>query len=182
MSNKRLVAGTKYNELTVISFHHRGNYGRSYYLFQCTCGKQKIMFGTNVTSGNTKSCGCYLKRFKSKFLLPDNLAVKRHLILQYKRHAKDRNIKYNLSNQEFIKLISQPCHYCGTSPSNIKKIKNHMDGFLYSGIDRVNSQEGYVKNNCVPCCDKCNKAKMAMSRDEFLNWIKLVYQHSCQSL
>ena len=57
-----------------------------------------------------------------------------------------------------------------------------MDGFLYSGIDRVNSQEGYVKNNCVPCCDKCNKAKMAMSRDEFLNWIKLVYQHSCQSL
>lgn len=181
MTKKKLIIGAKFNELTVINFHHKGNHGRSYYLFQCTCGKQKIILGALVISGNTKSCGCYKKRF-NKFILPDNLAVKKQLILQYKRHAKDRNIKYNLSDQEFIELISQPCHYCGTLPSNTIKNKNHMDGFLYSGIDRVNSQEGYNKNNCVPCCEKCNKAKMAMSRDEFLNWIKLVYQHSCQSL
>ena len=57
-----------------------------------------------------------------------------------------------------------------------------MDGFLYSGIDRVNSHEGYNKNNCVPCCEKCNKAKLAMNKDEFLNWIKMVYQHSLQNI
>ena len=177
MKNKKLVIGAKYNELTVIDFHHVDSRGRSYYLFQCTCGKQKIILGVGVTSGNTKSCGCYRKRNKDKYVLPNNLSVKRHLILQYKRHARNRNIEYNLSEQDFIELISQPCHYCETEPSNTVKTKNFKEGFKYSGIDRIDSSIGYDKENCVPCCEKCNKAKMAMSKEEFLDWIELVYIH-----
>jgi len=176
MRNKRLDIGTKYNELTVVDFHHVGSRGRSYYLFQCTCGKQKVILGIGVTSGNTKSCGCYRKRF-NKTLLPNDLAVKKHIILQYKRHAKRRNLAFDITEQEFIELILQPCHYCGTEPSNNKKIKNHMNGFLYSGIDRVDSSMGYNKENCVPCCEKCNRAKLVMSKEEFLSWIKAVYMH-----
>jgi hypothetical protein len=179
MRGRELKSGDKINELTVISFHHKDIRHRKYYLFQCTCGKQKVLLGSLVVSGNTKSCGCYRKRYRDKYMLSDNLGIKRQLILQYKRHARNRNFDYDLSEQEFIELITQPCHYCGTVPSNIIKNRHCTEGFKYSGIDRVNSQEGYNKNNCVPCCEKCNKAKMAMSSEEFLNWIKLVYQHSC---
>ena len=31
-----------------------------YWLCQCDCGKQKEILGTNLTSQNTKSCGCQI--------------------------------------------------------------------------------------------------------------------------
>lgn len=169
----------KYNYLTVISFSHSDKRNRKWYNVQCDCGNKKVLMGSAMVSNNTKSCGCFQHRYKKEHnLLPDNLGVKRQIILQYKRHAKGRNIEFNLSETKFIELISQPCYYCGLIPSNIKKTKNFKEGFKYSGIDRLNSNEGYNDINCVPCCEKCNKAKLAMNKDEFLDWVKSVYLHS----
>ena len=35
------------------------------------------------------------------------------------------------------------------------------------GIDRIDSSNGYILSNIVPCCEKCNIAKGEMSIDEF---------------
>ncbi len=129
-----------------------------------------------MISGNTKSCGCLSSKYRREHnLLPDNLGVKRQIILQYKRHAKSRDIKYDISETDFVNLLSIPCNYCGLPPSNIKNSKNYK-GFIYSGVDRVDSKKGYSKMNCVSCCVNCNKSKMAMSKDDFLKWIKRVYE------
>ena len=178
-----LKEGDTFNFLTVIAYHHTGNHYRKYYIFKCTCGNEIILLGSNVVSGNTKSCGCFQHRYmKEHNLLPNNLGVKRMIIKQYTRHAKDRNIKYDLSEEKFIELIEQPCHYCGATKTNIIKTKNCKQGYPYTGIDRIDSVKGYTDENCVPCCGQCNKAKMAMKREEFLTWIKSVYVYSCQSL
>lgn len=169
--------GEKFNRLTALKLDHIARHNRSYFLFLCDCGKEKIIMGSLVKSGNTKSCGCLSHEIKKTInLLPNNKGVINHLILQYKRHARDRKIDFNLDYETFSSLIKKPCYYCGLPPSNNKITKN-CEGFLYSGIDRVNSSTGYEKDNCVSCCAVCNKAKMAMSRKDFAEWIKRAYIH-----
>lgn len=173
-----LKPGDKINRLTVLNFHHTGNHYRRFFTFRCDCGNEKVILGSLVTSGNTKSCGCYGKEVRRAKLLPDNLGVIRQIILGYKRHAKRRGFDFLLSESDVINLIKQNCYYCGDPPLNIKKTKNYLNGFVYSGIDRVNSRKGYTIENSVPCCEQCNKAKMAISKNDFLAWIKKVYNHS----
>jgi len=173
--SKQLPTGFKKNYLTIIKLDHQDKRSRRFYLCQCNCGNKKIIQGSLILSGNTKSCGCYNKeKNRERNLLPNDLAVKRQIILGYKRHARNRSISYNISEDDFIKLLSENCFYCGLKPSNIKKTKNHK-GFIYSGIDRVNSNEGYSKDNCVACCEQCNKAKRNITIEKFAQWIERVH-------
>lgn len=178
-NNKQsLEIGSKFNRLTVISFSHSDKRWRKFYNTICNCGNKCIIMGSAMTSGNTKSCGCLSRELKRKRnLLPNNGGGINHLILTYKRHAKSRGLNYELERDDFCKLIKLPCIYCGTYPSNLKRMKNQVDNFYYNGIDRVDSSSGYSINNCVPCCVICNRAKMAMPRSEFVNWIKRAYIH-----
>lgn len=65
----------------------------------------------------------------------------------YKKNAKKRNFEFSLTKEQFYNLTSQPCYYCGESESD------------YRGVDRINSKEGYTKENCVPSCTTCNRMK-----------------------
>jgi len=171
-----LKPGDKINRLTVLGFHHRGKHYRRYFTFKCDCGNEKVILGSLVTSGNTKSCGCLSSEVKKAKLLPDNLGAIRQIILGYKRHAQRRGFEFLLSENDVIRLIKQNCYYCGLPPSNIKRTKNCYKGFIYSGIDRINSKGNYTIKNSVPCCEQCNKAKMALSKEDFIAWIKRVYK------
>ena len=48
---------------------------------------------------------------------------------------------------------------------------------LKNGIDRVNSDLEYTKENCVPCCFDCNKLKSNRDLNEFKEKIEKVYKH-----
>ena len=79
----------------------------------------------------------------------------------YKKNATRRNIDFGLSKEEFYKITSEPCHYCG----NIEK---------YNGIDRIDSNQGYILNNCVPCCEYCNKMKLDYSTKFWIEHMKKI--------
>jgi len=173
MKKRELIKpGQKFNYLKVIDFSHSDKRGRKWYNIICDCGTMKKIMGSAMASGNTKSCGCYSSKYKKENnLLPDDLGVKRQIILQYKRHARNREIFYEILENDFIELLLKNCFYCNIPPSNIKKTKNHT-GFTYSGIDRIDSNKGYTKENCVSCCDQCNKAKSNLSLMEFKDWLR----------
>jgi len=48
----------------------------------------------------------------------------------------------------------------------------------YNGIDRINNERGYLKENCVAACFKCNKMKSDYTQEEFLDHIKKIYNHN----
>ena len=48
------------------------------------------------------------------------------------------------------------------------------------GMDRVDNTVGYSVSNVAPCCTHCNRAKLAMSRTEFFDWIKRVYNYQLE--
>jgi hypothetical protein len=81
-----------------------------------------------------------------------------------KSRAKKRNKEWALDYKEVANLISKPCDYCGLFPQP------------YHGIDRLDSNKGYIKGNVVSCCKYCNVAKNDRTVWEFSDWVKRVYK------
>ena len=90
----------------------------------------------------------------------------------YKRGAKQRELSFLLSVEEFFELTTSDCHYCGESPVQVKQPRKHAyrnsEPFLYNGIDRVDNEAGYEYKNCVPCCKSCNKMKGTLDVNTFI--------------
>jgi hypothetical protein len=168
---RELASGEKYNRLTIVNFHHSDKRRRKWYSVRCDCGNEKVVMGSAMTSGNTKSCGCLSKEIKASRRIPNNHSEITAIILGYKRHAERRGFKWELTRKDVEMLVKMNCFYCDSKPNNIKKTKNSIgDGFIYSGIDRIDNSKNYTKQNSVPCCKICNYAKSNMNLKEFQDW------------
>ena len=191
------LVGQRFGKLTVIGVSYEKNY-RHYWECICDCGNTRVVEGSYLkTKKDTISCGCSNKIHspfpKEKTLenstinsLPrighkaSNIknpgeATFSKLYGSYVRGSRRRKIDFNLSREEFALLIKQKCFYCGKEPSQIIHSKFNNGDCVYNGLDRVDNSKGYEVNNVVPCCGTCNRAKLTMSIEEFLNWIKQVY-------
>ena len=63
---KRLdIIGRRFNRLVVLSFNHSDGIS-TFWGCHCDCGKEIIVKGANLMSGNTNSCGCYMKNRASE--------------------------------------------------------------------------------------------------------------------
>ena len=167
---KNLI-GERYGKLLVVEClgmrkRPNGVGMRVYWKCLCDCGNVREVAGGDLRNvSRCKPC-----KFSSKQGMKDVYGV-------YKHQSKKRNLDFLLTIEEFEIITSKNCYYCGSSPSNKRKRKNHTE-FVYQGIDRLNSTIGYNVTNVVPCCEICNKAKRAMPLQDFINWIKrlVIYQ------
>ena len=166
-----LRSGDKFNRLTVLNYSHSDKRWRKWYNVKCECGSENVVMGSAIISGNTKSCGCLSREVKANRRISKNHSEITAIILGYKRHAERRGFKWDLSRKDVELIIKSDYVYCGSKPNNIKKIKNSIGGgLLYSGIDRINSNHNYTKENSVPCCRICNYAKSNMDVNDFKEW------------
>jgi len=168
---KRDIAGERFGKLVVLSFSHRNNYRVSMWNCICDCGNTKVGNGNSLQKGDTRSCGCMRK------LLPKGEAALNQVIYRYKRRAKKRNIKYDLTREQFKELTQKNCFYCKSPPSNISKGKTFNGELKYSGIDRLDPTLGYEEGNVVPCCEICNFGKRSRTLEQFREWVARVYNH-----
>ena len=163
------LVGRRFTRLTVV--RDIGNHPttkESYWECKCDCGKVTKVTGYCLTSGNTKSCGCYHKiRTRELFSKPlKELRVNR-VLFDYRKRSRQKGLDFTLDTAQFEELMNSDCYYCGAGPSN--SIVQHGQALpVYQGIDRMDNDLGYTPDNVVPCCITCNKMKKAMSHDEFL--------------
>ena len=134
--------------------------------------------GYELRKGIVQSCGCLAhdNRHKAHLRKSDPLhgAINR-IFTSYKWGAIKRHIDFSLGFEEFRVLTSQNCFYCGLEPKQVTSSgRNH---YFYNGIDRINSDLGYVNNNVVPCCKSCNHSKSYFSQEEFYQWAKKTYEN-----
>ena len=73
---------------------------------------------------------------------------------QAKRLASRRRKTFNISYEDFVKLIDMPCYYCRNELG-----KKSETG---SGLDRLDNSIGYEIGNVVSCCAFCNWLKGAV--------------------
>lgn len=185
------LTGQKFNSLTVLKrcteFVSKRNV---YWVVQCDCGVVKNVRGVELVNGTTKSCGClkitYLKLRDARKYEPRIATAMKIFKGKTKDHAYSDG---NLSFEEWLDLTQKPCYYCKSEPSRARNIfkaaqkwgkrgvsQKAVDQgtFIYNGLDRIDSTKPHNKNNVVPCCWSCNSAKMAMTADEFKEWLKKI--------
>jgi hypothetical protein len=74
----------------------------------------------------------------------------------YKTTAKAKNLPFKLSKDDFKRITSMPCFYCGD-------ITEDEYSYSFVGIDRIDHTKGYELDNIVPCCKSCNWMKSDFS-------------------
>ena len=142
-----------------------------------------------------KHCGTiFTKRKESIVHKPDSIICptchdNRHgvlntleydMLIHYKSGAKNRNKEWDLSDEEFKNLIHGNCYYCGHEPI-LRYNKDYKRNILVNGIDRLDSNKGYVSGNVVSCCSQCNSMKLDYSVEEFKNKVLDIYNHFIKS-
>lgn len=177
-SPKNLI-GQQFNRLFVVGYA-----GKSKWICQCLCGNRTTVNTWKLKSGHTKSCGCLSIEQKSsphpERRKPDSLL--QILFKTYQRRATEKKLKCTITFAHAKTLFKSNCYYCGAGPSNTRIGKTPGTTEQYNGIDRINSNKGYIKANVVPCCWICNRAKRNMSITQFQDWIKRLCQHNQWSL
>lgn len=71
------------------------------------------------------------------------------MLKEYTKSAIKRDIAFELSLEELKTLALDKCYYCDYIKDN-----------EINGIDRINNDLGYIKDNCVTCCKICNRMKI----------------------
>ena len=141
---------------------------------KCDCGNEYTAYIFNIRTGNTQSCGCLASELKSQRNREKTVygrTARSEILGSYRCKASRRGYAWELTDEDFDRLTSSPCSYCGCPPSNIRSVKRGIGDFIYSGIDRVDNTEGYTPENTVSCCGDCNNAKSDMSLAEFEAWL-----------
>lgn len=160
-------------------------YNGTFYECLCSCGN---IFTFRAGRSNKpiacKQCSLSITtniKKGGKWIDIPNYSVKRRLYMSYKRRAQRKSLEYMLTEEETLDLFQGNCYYCGEPPKEVTSKTdngNTLDGyFKTNGIDRLNNNFGYTKENTVSCCAMCNKAKLTTTADDFLEWVSKVFQY-----
>lgn len=175
MQKYTYIKGDKFGEFTLLDDKLSGR--RS---VKCICGNIRQKTNTELTKvlNNELDPKCNICMMKER--REDPLFMYREILSQYKRHAREKGLEYSLSDDQFLYLVQSNCNYCGLKPSNYlskKKVTDKVtkqrrrfsmsEKTYYSGIDRVDNKKGYLEENCVACCNMCNKGKHYHSVEDF---------------
>lgn len=85
----------------------------------------------------------------------------------YSRSARDKKLDFEILQEDFDKLVKEPCYYCDVIQER---------GF--NGIDRLDSTLGYTMDNIVSCCSTCNYMKCSLSVDVFLKRLEHILTYN----
>lgn len=134
--------GKVYGRLTVVKlappYITREGHKKKRYLCKCCCGEEKVILENSLRTGNTVSCGCYLKD-KSKI------------------QNKGRSVEYQAWFNLQVRVRDKP-HYEGISVCN-RWLEPDGRGFLNfledmgerpegTSLDRINPYGNYEPLNC----------------------------------
>lgn len=161
------MIGQQFGDLTVIAKSDKRR--RREILWECQHITGLILYASKYDLVHGRVTGQKLKG-RSKD------ASYNRLLNVYKKQAASRNLSFKLSKEDFIRLITSDCHYCGNEPIKRNPGSGHLRVKAH-GIDRANNHKGYTLKNSVPCCAKCNSMKSKYSYAEFLEHINSIYEH-----
>lgn len=179
--NTTNIIGQRFGSVVAIKrtgiMNFKSGQRHSLWEFKCDCGETFISRLNNIKRKKYKDCGKCTNPDPHTKLMYGESSLKA-LYDSYIRRAKYADLNFNLNIEEFKKITSMNCHYCGIEPSQ-KKFANKLSygHYLYNGVDRLDSTKGYLTSNVVPCCKTCNFAKRDLSYGDFINWLKRAYEY-----
>lgn len=171
MSELKDLQGQKFHRLYVLR-RIRSRNGRARWLCTCECGNQTKVLGKELRNGHIKSCGCLQRDWAKNGQKKAGTAL-RQLFSKTLNRAKKHGRTFELSFEEFVAMSVMPCVYCGRERASVNKYG--QEEFRYNGLDRIDSSEGYTKDNTVSCCKHCNTMKSDLTLVEFFDQVERIY-------
>jgi hypothetical protein len=167
------MSGKRIGKLHCLRKSDKKLYGSNQAIWECKCdcGNEILVPGQALRKDTTRSCrDCYTSGSRV-------IGTTRNtLYLQCRQGANDRGYDFSITREEFAGIISKDCRYCGIKPFATRGPE--WDRVVYNGVDREDNTRGYVLDNCVPCCKVCNVAKRSLTVEEFLTWVRRIYEHN----
>ncbi len=171
--------GQKFGKLTAIRWvGSRAQYdGRreDCWLCECECGNEVVVPRSNLRDGNAKSCGC--GRLGPQRGLGRGDAALNSLMGTYISNARARGLDWELTRDDFKRLTSGCCHYCGVAPAQVVKGHPTSGDYVYNGVDRKDNSLGYSLLNCVSACGPCNMGKRDADYRAYLELLRRQAEH-----
>lgn len=181
--------GSIYNSWKVLNFSHKKK--APFYTCMCLeCNNSFIVNGYHLVNGTSKRCSDCGKKASAKSRvgvsrIKDEDSLFRYVRYSFVKSANRRNLAFELSISEVKSLVLSDCYYCGEPPSNACTPMKYSDLapanaskiLVRNGIDRIDSNIGYIVGNVVPCCTTCNVAKLDRNIVDFKNWVEKAYKH-----
>ncbi len=189
----------KFNYLLVIEKLEKDDARHQWWLCQCDCGAKTRVQTSDLKNNRYKSCGCRRRIACVKNAKRSGNPIEsswRNLYTRYQGAARTHNREFDIDFHYFRAKCLLPCHYCGIMPKKLYNAYLKTNGSLnkcalkmnmedvnkfsiyYNGIDRLSSKKGYIRTNCVPCCETCNYLKSAYEYDEFISLIENIFSHT----
>ena len=183
-SNLLDLVGQRFGHLVVLEY-----VGKKQWRCACDCGGSTVARTSNLKQGlrlkRKSTCGCMGgfrdPSLRNRRLVSNDEAAVHRLWVEHNNRARHSGqaSPWDIPELDFRELILSPCHYCGDTGSNIltcvyRQVGDEVGEFRYNGLDRVESDGGYVRKNLVPCCWECNRAKGKMSYKKFCEFIKRI--------
>jgi DNA-directed RNA polymerase subunit RPC12/RpoP len=178
-SKKTIIQpNTTFGKLTVMRLIGSNQHSKRVYECHCECGNDLKVVSSNLKTGRTTSCPkCGHERGGKGREHPLGAGFTA-LMSVYRYNAKKRKLEFRLTEEDVAHITKLPCAYCGSQPSarSRRSISNEK-AYIYNGIDRVDSKQGYSLDNVNPCCWTCGRAKRCLSLEQFKELIILVCNH-----
>lgn len=177
-----LKIGEKVNSFTFLRNELVGK--NKIWVCACKCGSEKRFWKFSAIK-NQETCGCGLD---DAGLTAKQRRSMLSRMQSYKSGAKVRNLAWEITYEQFVKVSTGNCFFCNAMPklwdcvSNSPSVRkdcpniNPADYLIrFNGIDRLNSKLGYVIDNIVSCCVHCNRAKSDMTYNEFVDHVQRMH-------
>lgn len=169
--NSRLkdLTGQRFHRLTVLRAYGRNQYGKTIWECRCDCGNLCYPWTGSLTSGNTKSCGCWCKEQTSRARTTHGLSNTRYYNnviknrkRKHRKNALDSGWSFEL--EQAIRAFFPACVVCG--------ITDYEHWCIYDQhlqVDHVlplSKGHGLEPGNAVILCKRCNTFKYQKDLDQ----------------
>lgn len=140
------LTGERFGRLTVLEYDHNNPYRAPYWRCLCDCGNEIMVRGSELKSGNVKSCGCYHRDVMGEIHTTHGMSSTS--LYRVWRHIKERC--NNPNSQEYRNYGGRGIFIC----DEWYDFENFRDWALSNGynpklsIDRIDNNDGYYPENC----------------------------------
>jgi hypothetical protein len=177
------LAGKVFGRLKITGLDKQTKSG-CYWNVVCHCGLKKSARVMHIKKGAFSSCLCPDNSKRKSLRITNEYRAEYphladpgfcHVLSNYTRGSRIREIEMGLSAQEIFNLSQGHCFYCGEAP--VEGAIASKLGNKFNGIDRKESSKGYTLENCVSCCSPCNRMKGKWNVTEFVLRLKSILAH-----
>lgn len=150
------LTGKTFNRLTALRRVECPSHlspSQPYWLWQCSCGKQKVIASRNVRTGRSKSCGCGRSEHMKR------VATKQHENCSgnYSKHPRTHASWWNMKHRCEFPSDQDWSNYGGRGITVCQRWSESFDSFIadvgpkptrHHQIERIDNDKGYCPENC----------------------------------